>query len=432
MRNNTKKVLAGACITLLLVLLFSMFNVTMAKVKLTYWTADGGTSLETARMLAKEYMELNPNVEVEVVFVPREQGTYTKLITAVVGGNPPDVAYIDRTMIPSLAVRGTLESLTKYAKRDNISRDQYYGGAWDDCTWGGHVWAIPMEADPCGLLFWNKAVFEEAGLDPERPPETIAELDRMAEKITRVREDGSFDRVGFAPWWNMGFVPWTWGWAFGGEFYDEETKRITANHPRNIMAFEWVQSYAKKYDIKRLASFQTTYFLAEAADAFFTGRIGMKLDGIWTFGSIKRYAPDLRFGWDLFPRYADGGRHPNFILGLSLGIPKGAKHKDEAWRFIKWMTGPYAATKWAHRNSYLPANLEAASNEVFMRDSNYVRMIEQMKEVYDHPPVIPAIGLYTSSIQEAQQAVIYGKKSPKEALDDVTRKVQEELDQFIK
>jgi multiple sugar transport system substrate-binding protein len=430
-KNFLNKNSVGICLALTVTLLLLLGVTVGAKVKLTYWTSDGGTSLETARMLAQEYMELHPDTEIEVVFVPREQGAYTKLITAVVGGNPPDIAYIDRTMIPSLAVRNALESLTKYAERDGITRDDFYGGAWDDCTWGGHVWAMPMEADPCGLLFWNKAVYEESGLDPDIGPETTTELDDMAFRITKVGPEGTYERVGFAPWWNMGFTFWPYAWAFGGDFYDKNTNKVTANHPRNIRAMEWVETYSKDYDARRLASFESSYFLAEAADAFFTGRVGMKLDGIWTFGSIERYAPELKYGWGLFPGHPDDGRSSNFVLGLSFGIPRGAKHPKEAWEFIRWMTGPYASAKWSYRNSYLPANLEAASSELFAAEPHYVRMIEQMKEVYDHPPVIPAIGLYTSSIQEALQAVVYGQKTPKEALDDVTLLVQEELDQFV-
>jgi multiple sugar transport system substrate-binding protein len=62
------------------------------------------------------------------------------------------------------------------------------------------VWLLPgSEANADFILFWNKQHFKEAGLDPEKGPTTIAELDGMAQRLTR-EQGGQLDRLAMKPW----------------------------------------------------------------------------------------------------------------------------------------------------------------------------------------------------------------------------------------
>ena len=66
-------------------------------------------------------------------------------------------------------------------------------------------------------MFYNKSMMQEAGLDPDKPPTTIAELDAMAEKMFKKNSNGTYDQVGIIPWMAQGFL-YTHGWNFGGQW----------------------------------------------------------------------------------------------------------------------------------------------------------------------------------------------------------------------
>ena len=422
-------------LVIVLGIVFSLLTTTLAfsaeKVEITYWgIGDDGANIMPK--LVKRFNDAHPNIEVKYLIVPLEQGTATKLLTAIAGGNPPDAARLDRTMTVQWGALGSLVPLDEFMKDSGVKREDFYPRALDDCIWNDQVWALPVEADPCAMLFWNKDLFRQVGLNPEKPPKSIEELDELADKLTKRDDRGNFERIGFAPWLHMGFTFWPSGWAFGGEFYDPKTKKVTANDPKIVQAMEWVLSYAKKLDATRVKSFAATYSTAAAINPFIAGRLAMAYDGVWAIGLLKKYAPKLKYGWRTVPGYSKGGRENFFVLGCSVVIPKGSKHPKEAWEFINWLTSGDALRDWCSANSYLPAKIDVADNPIFFRNPDYARMISIMKTIYDSPPVMPAIGVYTSEIQAAQDAVIYFQKTPKQALDDVTTKVQAELNKYLR
>ena len=185
-----------------------------------------------------------------------------KMMLATAGGNPPDLAGLWSHNIPVYAEKGALTPLNRLLEEAGITREDYIPVFWDLCQLRGFMWALP--STPASVaLHWNKKMFRDAGLDPERPPRTIEELDRMGEQITLVevkrngkkermrfteltdeeRASHSFDIItlGYTPsepgWWNA-----VWGYWFGGRLWDEDRK-ITANSPENIEAFTWLSCW---------------------------------------------------------------------------------------------------------------------------------------------------------------------------------------------
>ena len=116
-------------------------------------------------------------------------------------------------------------------------------------------WAISKALD-FGFV-WNKETFKKAGLDPSKPPKTMEELDKLAGALTE-SEQNQLISIGLIPWAQYGGANsiFTWGWAFGGEFYDYEKHLITCDDPRIVKALEWMCAYAKNYDVTKIASLQ--------------------------------------------------------------------------------------------------------------------------------------------------------------------------------
>src|SRR5918911_1113985 len=157
---------------------------------ISYWYTGGGDALRIAHQEVNAFNKTHKTIRVNLTTVTAGGGggisTNQKLLAAITGGNPPDAAYIDRPTISiPWGIQGALTPLNTYIEKDRFKADNYLAAAWDDSVFKGHVYALPMEADPGGLLWWNKDLFEKAGLDPNKPPRYIDELDTSAVRLTQ-------------------------------------------------------------------------------------------------------------------------------------------------------------------------------------------------------------------------------------------------------
>jgi len=149
-----------------------------------------------------------------------------------------------------------------------IGEDHFLPVVWELLQHRGFAWAVPTTPGGIGL-HWNRRLFAEAGLDPDRPPQTLDELDAMAETLTvvDVERSGQTQRVRYVELTDdekstkqfdivqLGFSPmepnWfkdSWGYWFGGSL-DDGAGRITADSPENVAALDWVGSYTRKFGV---------------------------------------------------------------------------------------------------------------------------------------------------------------------------------------
>ncbi len=304
------------------------------RVHISYWEKWTGFEADAMRAVVDEFNRSQDKIFVDLLTVSQVD---QKMLLATAGGNPPDVAGLWSFNTNVYADKGAIIPLDKFMKAAGITREDYLPAYWNLSFYRGKTWALPTT--PASVaLHWNKDHFREAGLDPERPPRTIEELDAFAEKLTKRDENGKIVRMGFMPsepgWWN-----WGWGYFFGGKLYDGKG-HITANSPENLRAFRWVQSYAKKYNVKDLQVFQSGFGnFSSPQNAFLAGKVSMELQGVWMYNFINKYAPHLKWACAPFPPPAD---RPDLANSTpvdidTLVIPTGAKHPREAFEFIKFV-----------------------------------------------------------------------------------------------
>jgi len=396
---------------------------TGAPVTISFWFPwVGGFQQEFYETVVKPFEEANPDIKVKMTFVENSDNSQTsdKLLTAIAGGKAPDVAMFDRFIVGEWAAMGTIEDLTEYAVRDDMEK-YYYKGVWSESQYKGKTYALPWNMDS-RAMFYNKTLMEEAGLDPGKPPATIAEMDAMAEKIFKKNKDGSYERVGFIPWSGQGFL-YTHGWNFGGEW--EKDGELTPNDPHIVKALEWMQGYARKYDSKKLLSF-TDAMRQTGRHTFLSGKIGFVYEGNWLLNDMD----SAGFEWGVAPMPTeDGDQSVTWSGGWSFVMPKGAKNKEQAWRFIKFIAGKEGSLLWGGRaanKNDLTCIPEVNAVLGFDKKENLAVFTSLLKHAHIRP-VTPVGGYMWDEMYRVQKLASTLQGDPKQLLDEMKKNVDTEL-----
>ena len=399
--------------------------------QLELFSAWGGTLFNEWITAAETYEESHPDVGITVTYAPGH-GDNPKLLTSVAGGTPPDIAMIVDFSTAQWAELGVMTDLTPYFESAGHSGDDFWDAAWYLMNYQGKVWQMPFDVDPNFPLFWNKGIFKDAGLDPEKGPVTIDDVDEFSKAINQVK-DGMATRVGMVPWQTYGYGNsiYTWGWAFGGSFFDEAKQEVTPDDEPIVAALEWMANYAKDLggpDQVAVAppGLQTHPFAA--------GNVGMAPMVSVNFRDVKRYNPDLQIGQGLLPYHApetDPGAGA-WISGWRLLIPTGAKNPDAAWDFINWISATPEGTETEWKTlGFPPGWKKAPVYETIKNDPElvaYYNVLETAKHAKDP---IPVGAFYQAQLEEMASEAMFGRMTPLAAMQEAKKRTMEEWQRFI-
>ncbi len=396
--------------------------------EITVWHPWGQDQAKGLQRAAARYNKAQNKVRVRLVFTPTDLNSNQKFFTAIAADKPPDVTFVDGTQVAQWAQWGAVEPLDKFMARDGVREADFFPPCWKQAQYGGKTWALTFCADPNFAFFWNKAEFRKAGLDPEKAPRTIADIDRMSKALTKSR-GAQLQSIGIIPWQQYGSANsvFTWGWAFGGKFYDEKTQTVTANDPKVVKAVEWMVSYAKAMGITRINS-TTSGWGAGASDPFYNGKLAMRAAHVSMLDDLKRYAPKLEYGVAPMPGMANGEIGSSWVGGWLMALPRGSRHPEAGWDFMRWLCATPEGTQASvsemgllpgYRRS--PALLEAE------KDPKRTMFVRILRETKHQRPVMPAQAFFMGALDRAVDRALYGKQTPQEAMDQATQETQREL-----
>jgi ABC-type sugar transport system permease subunit/ABC-type glycerol-3-phosphate transport system substrate-binding protein len=395
-----------------------------------------------------------------------------KLMTAIVGKTPPDIVNQDRFTIGDWASRDTFLPLNDLIRRDIKNKDPYairsrdfYEACWNEAQYKGKTFAIPNNTD-VRLLMYNKKLFRDAGIvdakGEAKPPQTWDELLADAKKLTIFKND-KFERIGFIPnFGNCWLYIYSWENASGpeDEYMTPDGRRCTLNNPHTVESLEYmVKVYDSFEGVDKINVFQST-FQPNELDPFLTGKVAMKIDTNGAMFYVARYNPDLDLGVAPAPvptdRFLHKGRFknvPTFITwsgGFSYAIPRGAKHTEMSWEYIKWMVSPEANLLGAGEQKkyndaqdrpFLP-DMAASSkvNEALFKQfappqkkfrDGWRCALDMMPYSRFRPVTFVSQKLWDEHVLAFDRATRHFKgMSSKQALDAGTHEVQKELDKI--
>ncbi|HEX6971059.1 MAG TPA: extracellular solute-binding protein, partial [Limnochordia bacterium] len=147
-----------------------------------------------------EFNATHPDVELVMEtqvsnFAGQTIESISKLLISIAAGVPPAITTVDRFIVGGIAGRGALIPLDDFMRRANISPDEWYPAVLAEARYQGRLYALPSGTDD-RALYYNQVLFANAGLDPNRPPQTWDELAAVNRKLTRIGGDGGYTRIG--------------------------------------------------------------------------------------------------------------------------------------------------------------------------------------------------------------------------------------------
>ena len=359
---------------------------------------------------------------------------------------PPDLTFVDGPQVTAWAELGLLEPLDDFYAREGITEGTFWPPCWEQCEYRGHSWALTFEADPNFALVWNKTLFKAAGLDPDTPPKTTSEVEADNERLTQFDEHGFMRQMGMMPWATYGGpnTVFTWGWLFGGKFFDPAKNRVTADDPANVAALDWLNQSAHRYGFERVNAFNST-FGNGAQDPFFTGRIAMEAMHISVVQEIPDYAPGLDFGIAPLPAPPQGEYGASWVGGWTLAVPRDSNHRRTpaqraaALTFLKWACASAEGTAFVARTIKLFPGYKSCPYFDEIRQaapgtyeatflSPYLRILETTKH---QRPAMPAQATYQFELDRAYSRVLYGDTTAAVALAEARLHTQTALDAIL-
>jgi len=329
---------------------------------MTMWVRASGTN--AAAHLVDLWNSTHPD-KIELTTIPDTQ-MVTKLATGVQANEVPDLVSFDLIYMPDFMKAGFLEDLTAELKADPnfASVAKAYV---DIATYQGKLYGAGFTPD-VSILVWNKDLFKQAGLDPDKPPRTIAEIHEDAKKIRALGPDVyGFYFSGACPGCNI-FTTSPMMVAAG-------SKILPANGQDDALTGDGVKAVLEQFKemwneglIPKSAQADSG---ANFASIFKSGKIGIQGTGGFLLSELKHDAPNMSFGVTFLPGVKEG-QVSSFVGGDVVAIPKGSKHLKLAKAFIAWELTDEAQLEGLAKNNILPSRPALADNKYFAADPRVV------------------------------------------------------------
>ncbi|MFQ3668336.1 MAG: ABC transporter substrate-binding protein [Fimbriimonadaceae bacterium] len=401
------------------------------RIEITYWEKWTGFEGEGIRAVVDKFNAEQDRIFVKLLVVSQVD---QKTMLSTAGGVPPDLAGLWGSNVAQYADDGLLMPLDDLIAQFGIREEDYIPVYWDIGRYRGRMFALPS-TPATTALHYNTRFLQEIGRGPNDYPKTIEELTEVGDRLVVRDRLGRIARAGFLPaepgWWN-----WSWGYFFGGRLWDGD-RTITCDSPENVRAFEWVQSFSKKYGPSELQVFRSGFGnFSSPQNAFMSQKVGMVLQGVWMYNFISQFEPDLPWAAAPFPHPEDRPDLANMSIAEMdiLCIPRGARHPKEAFEFIAWLQKQENMEMLclSHRKN---SPLRKVSDEFWAKHPNpYIRLFHELA-LSPNAITVPKTAVfaeYQRELNNAFELINLDRATPQKALSDVKARMQPKLEQWAR
>ncbi|KPJ89064.1 MAG: hypothetical protein AMS17_03380 [Spirochaetes bacterium DG_61] len=340
-------------ILLLIIFLFVSASIIAKNIELTFWFSSGFNAKECIEEMTNEYNSLQSSVKVKSVFQGLYEEMETKMRTAAVIRQLPDIAQEKFEYMDLYIEEGLIEPIDDLIRE--YDKGDIYPQMWEAVLRNGKIYGIPFAVNTL-IFFYNADLLKRAGIHQEQLPDTWGEIVEMGKKITTDQDgDGNIDRYALV-FWQSGFnmlAPFLW--AYGGELFSEDGERVILTSEAMVKTITMLKDLAYTHEImpKNWTDF-------EGAQAFLTGKLAM---GPFISGGLAYFEENLPWTLKITLMPLINGKRYSVLTGLALiNFSKSRKKRRAANDFISWLVNKENTIKLFERVGYLPVRKSALSS----------------------------------------------------------------------
>ena len=396
-------------------------------IKVAYW--GGPEEIAIIQHLVADWEQQHPDVHVRLEHTPFS-AYVSRLLTRMAGNVAPDIMAVEVNLFPTLWAKGAFLSLQPFIDRDPAFHiNEFFPEVVGRFSVNKDVYAIPRDTAPFACVYYNKKLFDEAGLPYPTDDWTWDDLLRVSRQLTKT-ENGRVSRYGFYAWAWQNFV-----YSNGGKLVDN------LYHPTKCLlgeakAVEGLQFYSDLMNKYKVAP--TPVMLGNLAmgaqQLFMTQRVAMFSSGYWEVPILRQIKG---FEWDvvMFPKGPTGKRAFG-TGGTGYAILKSTKHPDLAWEVLKALAGDEGQVRLAETGLAQPANKTVAEGPAFalgpLPPANKAMLNQAVKYAVYEPFIPEWREISELSILPELDLVFNGQRTAKEAAEAFVPKVNTLLAERLK
>jgi sn-glycerol 3-phosphate transport system substrate-binding protein len=397
-----------------------------------YPVAVGGPITKIIDKFAADFEKENPGIKVHPIYSGTYQDSITKALTAVKSNDAPAMSVLLSTDMYTLIDEDAIvpwDPLIKTAE-DRAWLQGFYPAFMENSQTGGKTWGIPFQRSTI-VLYYNKEMFKEAGLDPNRPPGTWKEMAEYAQKLTKRDASGKVTQwgvqipaTGFPYWLFQGLTT-----ENGVQLMNAAGTETYYDKPAVIEAVQYWVDLTSKYKAhpEGIVEWGTT------PKDFFERKVAM----IWTTtGNLTNVRSNAKFDFGVAMLPANK-RRGSPTGGGNFYLFKQAKPEQQAaaFKFVKWITSPARAAQWGIDTGYVAVRPDAWDTPEMKK---YVAEFPPASVARDQLPFAMAeLSTHdnqrvTKALNDGLQAALTGSKSPEQAMKDAQREADRLLKSYRK
>lgn len=368
------------------------------------------------------FQDANPNIKVSLVQVPPDQ-YYTKLDASLGAGEGPDVMW-QSSRASYYVDGGALEPLTNYIDKANLSLDGYNKQIVGLYHIGGEQYGLPKDMDAWTFIY-NASLFEKLGVEAPKPDWTWEDMVRIAKEL-KAKQTSSDVPLYYNYSFNNGAASLVH--ALGGKVIDN--KKGVMSSAAGTRALEMIKSLQDDGLILKVAD--SSDF--NPVSSLISGKLAMAEIPSWNLSLLSK--ADLPSGTFKAVRMPSvNGSWTTDTNGLVYVMNVNSKHKDEAWKLIKFLTSDEGAVLHAEGGAGLPANTSKAALSAFVKANEKLGGLEEalsvtidksyLRTTTQYPKIITG----NSKINSAVMGPFYAGSI---SASETAKKIDEVLDEALR
>lgn len=364
----------------------------------------------------------HPDVKVIITHAPQGQAYIDRILTRAASDSMPDVMFCEVNFIDKFIEKKMLMDITDLIKADKtISESDYFPEILNRFKQGKKLFGLPRDVAPFACIFYNKNLFDEAGVSYPDDNWNMKKFLNIAKQLTK-KKNNRIIQYGYYGWSWQNFV-----YAFGGKFVDniKKPRKCLLKSANAINGLTFYKDLIYKYEVMPSPSSIEMGF----NEMFMTGKVAMYGSGIWDTPVLRDIK---RFKWDvaMFPKGPSG--HRGFATGGSgYAISKTAKDPQLAYKLLKVISGSYGQKKLAEAGLAQPALKKLAYGASWAKDKNPPANKGMLNDAVQYIVFNPFIPTWSEIEQKVVNPkidlVIRNQLDVKKAMNDITKEINELL-----